>query len=158
MIDSSIVDEQSALDLRLHPPRSVHATFQGVVMLARVADKASAAAFGHLGDYTFDCPLDKAVFAFLGIEGEDFLNAVRAGNLESFVDAYVARKTPAEISAWNEAFIGYVPAPDSDSWRRLVKMRDRYAPDRKDIVNWADVLDLDEGREVPLRSPRAEPK
>jgi hypothetical protein len=142
-------------DLRTSPPSSVHATFHGVVMLARVTDKAKAAAFGQLGEYTYNCPLDRAVLGYLGMDGDAYLRVIRAAEshaeIDAYVDSFVSQKPPAELAAWNEKFIRYVPAPESDSWARLVKMREHYAPGREDIVNWADVLDLEEGRDVPLR-------
>jgi len=147
------------LDLRFEPPSSVHAKYHGVVMLARVTDKAKAAAFGHLGEYNFNCPLDRAVLGYLQIDGEEYLRVVRAAKGEADIEAYVlpfiAKKSPEDIEKWNYNFIHYVPPHGSDSWARLVKMRDQYAPDRVDIVNWADVLDLDEGRIVPFRGGAA---
>jgi len=144
------------VDLRVEKPRSVHERFCGVVMLARVVDKAHAAAAGMLGEYLYDGPMDKAVLAFLEIDALELLRAAGEsaddGDIETFVRPYVARKTPAEVETWNAGFIGYVPKEGSDSRRRLVEMRDRLAPGREDVLTWADVLDLDDGREVPLRS------
>ena len=144
------------MDLRTERPRSVHERFCGVVMLARVVDKARAAAAGTIGEYLYDGPMDKAVLGFLEIDALELLRAVGSSandaEVEAFVRPHLERKTPAEIENWNAGFIGYVPKEGSDSRRRLVEMRDRLAPGREDILTWADVLDLDDGREVPLRS------
>jgi hypothetical protein len=147
------------MDLRTDHPRSVHARFCGVVMLARVVDKARAAAAGTLGDYLYDGPMDKAVLGFLEIDALELLRTAGASrndaDVEEFVRPYVGRKTPAEVEAWNASFIGYVPKEGSDSRRRLIEARDRLAPGRDDIRTWADVLDLEDGRSVPLRTQRA---
>jgi hypothetical protein len=144
------------MDLRIHAPRSVHDRYCGVVMLARTVDKARAAAAGTLGEYEYDCPMDRAVFGFLGIEAERFLDAVRAAatdaELVGYVQPFVDRKPAAELARWNADFISYVPRAGSDSARRLREARDRLALDRTDIVTWADVIDLDEGRVVPPRA------
>lgn len=146
------------MDLRTERPRSVHERFCGVVMLARVVDKARAAAAGTVGDYLYDGPMDRAVLGFLEIDALALLHVVGASfgeaEVEAFVRPYVERKGPAAIEAWNASFIGYVPKEGSDSRRRLVELRDRLAPGRDDILTWADVLDLEDGREVPIRTHR----
>lgn len=143
------------MDLRVAKPRSVHARFCGVVMLARVIDKARAQLAGTLGEYLYNGPLDQAVLGFLEIDAQMLLEAVRNARddagVEAFVRPYVARKGPDAVDAWNTGFIGYVPKEGSDSRRRLVELRDRLAPGRDDIWTWADVLDLDDGRDVPRR-------
>lgn len=128
-------------------------------MLARTVDKARAAAAGTLGAYDYDCPMDRAVFAFLGLDASAFLAAVRAAasdrELDAYVRPFVERKDAAEVERWNHDFIHYVPRAGSDSARRLRELRERLAPERTDIVTWADVIDLDEGRAVPPRAPVA---
>jgi hypothetical protein len=145
-----------ALDLRVVVPCSVHTKYQGIVMLARVIDKARAAAHGHLGEYLYNGPMDKAVLGFLGMDDGALFEVVRGATDDCIIDEYVAtfvgRKAPHEITEWNTAFLNYVPAPESGSWRRLVELRKRHAPDRFDVVTWADVLDLEEGRVVPRRA------
>ena len=145
------------MDLRSNHPRSVHARLLGVAMLARTVDKACARAHGHLGEYGYPCPMDNAVLGFLEIDADDLLDAVRrdpsAASIESFVAPYVERKGEAEVARWSDGFLNYVPAAGSDSRRRLIAMRDELAPGRPDIMTWADVLDLDEKRAVPLRTP-----
>ena len=90
------------------------------------------------------------------MKSSDLLEVVReaatASDIEAFVRGFTSQKTTQEISLWNDKFIHYVPAPDSESWQRLVALRNKWAPDRHDIIHWADVLDLDEGRDVPLRT------
>ncbi len=65
---------------------------------------------------------------------------------------FVDRKTAAEVERWNGEFINYIPRAGSDSAQRLRALRERLAPERTDIVTWADVIDLDEGRVVPPRA------
>jgi hypothetical protein len=43
--------------------------------------------------------------------------------------------------------------PDSDEkWAYFRSVRDKLDPTRSDIVAWADLLDLEEGRPVPRRA------
>ena len=124
-------------------------------MLARTVDKARAAAAGTLGAYDYACPMDRAVFAFLEIDADAFLDAVRNAPddaaLEAYVRPFVARHPVEAVEHWNDGFINYIPREGSDSAARLLAQRERLAPDRTDIVTWADVIDLDEGRPVPPR-------
>lgn len=63
------------MDLTKEYPRSVHDKWQGVVQLARTIDKGKAKARGNVGEYHFNCPMDQAVFGFLGIDHEQLLDS-----------------------------------------------------------------------------------
>lgn len=65
------------MDLTKEYPRSVRDTWQGVVQLGRTIDKGKAEAFGYIGDYHYNCPMDQAVFGFLNIDHERLLDAIR---------------------------------------------------------------------------------
>ena len=58
------------MDLTKEHPRSVRDKWQGVVQLGRTVDKGKAEARGNVGDYHYNCPMDQAVFSFLGIDHE----------------------------------------------------------------------------------------
>jgi hypothetical protein len=147
------------MDLTKSYPRSVKDTVAGVVMLARTADKAKAKNDGDLGEYHYNCPMDQAVFGFLGIDHEAFLEAVKNAKSDADIEAYakpfVAKKSPAEVAEWNATFLQSKPAPGSDSETYFLDLRNQVAPDRTDVVAWADLLDLDEKREVPRRATAA---
>ena len=147
------------MDLRTNHPRSVHERFLGVAMLARTIDKARAKAAGTLGDYDYPCPMDKAVLSFLELDPDVLLDLATTFpddvELAQHLRPIIDRKAQAEIELWSAGFIDYIPKPGSDSAHRLLELRKRLAPERDDIVTWADVIDLEEGRTVPIRSPRA---
>lgn len=141
------------MDLTSSFPRSVKDKIAGVVMLARTTDKAKAQANGNIGEYHYNCPMDVAVFSFLGIDHEKFLDTVKHAKndheIEAFAQEHAAKKTPAEIEAWNADFLKYAPAPGSDGEKYFHDLRSQVAPDRTDVTAWADLLDLDEKRQVP---------
>ena len=124
--------------------------------LARTADKAKAKAHGNLGEYHYNCPMDAAVFSFLGFDHEQFLETVTAARddraIEAFVREYAAKKSPAEIERWNAEFLAHAPEPGSDGATFFVDLRSKIAPDRTDVTAWADLLDLDEKRDVPRKA------
>ncbi len=142
------------MDLTTSYPRSAKDKTAGVVMLARTADKAKAKLHGNIGDYHYNCPMDQAVFGFLGIDHEKFLEVAGNGDtaIESFVSEYAAKKTDADIAEWNANFLNYGPAPGSESETYFHELRGQVAPDRTDVTAWADLLDLDEKRDVPRKT------
>lgn len=141
------------MDLTKTYPRSVHEKWLGLVQLGRALDKGKAKAFGNLGEYNYDCPMDKAVFDFLGMDGEEFFgiikNAKSDAEIEAYAKQFVEKKPPSEIESWNREWVTH--KPEGEKWAYFVNLRDRIAPDRTDVTTWADLLDLDEKREVPQR-------
>jgi hypothetical protein len=71
------------------------------------------------------------------------------------VKTFAAKKTPAEIAEFNEHFVAHKPDPGSDGEKYFLDLRNSVAPDRTDVTVWADLLDLDEKRNVPKRVPVA---
>ncbi len=144
------------MDLTQTYPRSVRETLGGVVMLARTADKAKAAAKGNIGEYHYNCPMDQAVFAFLDMNHERFLDKVKIAasdaEIEDFVKLHTAEKRPDEIARFNADFLQMKPTPGSDGATYFEQLRASVAPERTDVTTWADLLDLDEKREVPRRT------
>lgn len=126
----------------------------GLVQLPRTIDKAKAVAFGNVGEYNYDCPMDQGLFEFLGLTGEELLEIVRGAKSDAEIETRLApivrKKTAEEISHWNHEWLEHAPA--GRSLEALVTIRSRIAPDRTDVVTWPDLLDLDEKRQVPVRT------
>ena len=142
------------MDLTKTYPRSVRDKVHGLVQIGRAIDKGYALAFGNIGEYNFDCPMDKAVFAFLGIDAEKLLERIKQTKSVAEIEAYVSeefisKKSPAEIEQWNQQWLSR--SPEGESLGYFVGLRDEIAPDRTDVTTWADLLDLDEKRAVPKR-------
>ena len=143
------------MDLTKNYPRSVREQYLGLVQLGRAVDKGKATAAGTNGEYNFDCPMDKAVFDFLELDGAKLLDVIRGAKSDEEIDAYlkpfVAKKRPDEIARFNEQFVQRKPTDDSLPY--FLNLRNQAAPERTDVTTWADLLDLDEKRHVPLREP-----
>jgi hypothetical protein len=143
------------MDLTIEKPRSAKDTLAGLVSLKRVIDKAKASNAGHLGDYDYDCPHDKPLFEFLGTTGPEFASKVddlqTDGAIADWVQAeFLSRKAAEEIDRFNHDRTRWHPEPGSHAAEYFEQLRDQVAPGRSDIVTWFDVLDLDEGRPVPV--------
>lgn len=141
------------MDLTKTYPRSVHEKMLGIVQLPRTIDKGKAKAYGNTGEYNYDCPMDKALFDFLGVNGDELLEVIKNAKSDAEIEAYckqfVDRKSPDEIERWNHEWVTH--KPEGPSLEYFLNLRNQVAPDRTDVTSWADLLDLDEKRAVPRR-------
>ncbi|HET6276274.1 MAG TPA: DUF5069 domain-containing protein [Candidatus Cybelea sp.] len=142
------------MDLTKEYPRSVREKWQGVVQLGRAIDKGKAEAHGDVGDYHYNCPMDQAVFGFLGMDHERVLDAIRNAKTDAEIEVYtrpfVDAKSSDEIERWNHEWLSHEPeGPSRDAFMNL---RAEIAPDRTDVTTWPDLLDIDEKRHVPRRT------
>ena len=101
----------NAKDLTQEPPRSPRIRIRDYVILARAIDKCRADLACQAGEYHFDCPLDRILFTFKGIAGDDLRRVVARGATDDeialWVDEQGIAKTPEEIQAWSNAIEGY---------------------------------------------------
>ncbi|MEO7038744.1 MAG: DUF5069 domain-containing protein [Candidatus Elarobacter sp.] len=143
------------LDLTTSYPRSVRDKALGVVQLGRAVDKGIALANGTNGEYNYDCPMDRSVLMFLGVDGEALLDVIKNAQSESEIEAYlqpfVAKKSAQEIEEFNAEFLTSGPKPGTDGEKYFLGLRNEVAPTRTDVTAWPDLLDLDEKRDVPQR-------
>jgi hypothetical protein len=142
------------MDLTTTAPRSAKDKMAGLVSLKRTIDKARAHNEGTLGEYDYDCPHDKPLFEFFGIDGATFAKKVAELKTDEAIEAWVrsdflSTKTQAEIDAFNAARMRWHPEPGEHSYAYFTQLRDEIAPGRDDVVTWFDLLDLDEKRPVP---------
>jgi len=143
-----------APDLTRQFPRSPGEKLGGYVHLARMADKARAKAAGTVGEYIYPCPLDQMLLEFLKVDADAFYETVRKNDdpgLVAWLKEAATLHRPEEVEAWNQAFLNRKPR-NEESQRRFDEIRNRLAPHRTDITAWPDLLDLEEGREVPIRT------
>ncbi len=144
------------MDLTTSYPRSVRDKLFGLVQIGRTVDKGKAFAIGKEGEYHYNCPMDQAVFGFLGIDHDALLNVIKNAKSDAEIDSYVKgfidKKSPQQIETWNQEWLAHEPDND-DSRKFFLELRNSIAPDRTDVTTWADVLDLDEKRSVPKRQP-----
>jgi Domain of unknown function (DUF5069) len=145
------------MDLTKTYPRSVKAKFAGLYMLGRTTDKARAFNAGSLGEYHYNCGMDQKAFAFLGVDHETFAKKVTQLRDDSAIEGWVKEsflktKSGADIEAYNKSLDELSPAPASDGEKYFLELRTSLAPKRTDITTWADLLDLDEHRDVPIKA------
>jgi hypothetical protein len=142
------------MDLTTSYPASVRQELHGIVQLQRTIDKGAALAAGTIGEYHYNCPMDKHLFEFLGIDHEALLDVIKTSTpaeISEYVAPFVHAKSDEEIAAFNRDWLQHAPEPGSDAAKYFVQLRTEVAPDRTDVTSWADLLDLDEKRSVPHR-------
>ncbi len=143
------------MDLTKSYPASVREELHGLVQLKRTIDKGKAQAAGTIGEYIYDCPMDKHLFEFLDLDGDTLLDVIKSasndGEISEFVAPYVHAKEDSEIETFNREWLKSAPEKGSKPEEYFLKLRNEVAPDRTDVTSWADLLDLDEKRPVPHR-------
>ncbi|MDB6058668.1 MAG: uncharacterized protein JWO95_2512 [Verrucomicrobiales bacterium] len=98
--------EQLARDLRRTPPRSPRETLGGLVIAARMVDKARADILGINGEYNFfPCGLGAFFWKFTGLDAMKFREFVATGATDQQVDQWLranaTQKDPKTIIKWN---------------------------------------------------------
>ena len=143
-----------AKNLGVEFPRSSKELLGGYVHLARMIDKARAREAGINGEYVYACPLDKALLEFLELSEQDFAYAAKTRTDELILDWIAVHGRPRskkQIELWNKQMLERAP-DDEAKWAYFKKVRDAIDPTRTDIRTWIDLLDLEEGRQVPRQS------
>ena len=137
------------MDLTKDYPRSPNDMLAGIVSLPRMIDKTEANVAGTLGDYDVDCPHDKPVLAFLGVDFATFAAKLKElgyddAKVEAWAQPLVDKHSSAEITAFNESRRDW--KPDDHSQVYFDKLKAEVAPNRADVTTWFKLLDLDEKR------------
>jgi hypothetical protein len=134
-------------------PRSALEQFAGVIMAPRTTDKCRAYLEGTLGEYIYNCGLDRKLFEFLGTEKDEFAGVVRGasgdGDVEAFVRQKVAGRSEADIAAWSREFLNYEPDLSRPAYAGQAQALEQRAPGRADLTLWVHLTDMEEGRPVP---------
>jgi hypothetical protein len=77
-------------------PRRGRQALDGIYWLARVSDKARAAAAGTIHDYIYPCPMDKGVLERWGVTPDEFDGAVKKYQTDSALLAWLKERVPQE--------------------------------------------------------------
>jgi len=141
------------MDLSKEYPRSALERFAGVVMAPRTSDKCRAHLENTLGEYIYNCGLDRKLFEFLGTDKDEFAGVVRQasgdGDVEAFVQQKIIGRSREEIESFNRKFLDYEPDLSRDAYSGQAEALQRRAPGRTDITLWIHLTDMEEGRPVP---------
>lgn len=137
------------MDLTKDVPRSPNEMLAGIVSLPRMIDKTQADSEGTLGEYDVDCPHDRPVLEFLGVDYPTFKAKLQELNFDTdavgtWAQPLVDKHSQAEIEAFNASRRAW--APDDHAQAYFDQLRAQVAPGRSDVATWFKLLDLDEKR------------
>jgi len=108
----------TAKDLSKEPPRSPRTRLGGYAIMARMIDKGRAHFRGTAGDYHFDCPVDKELFKFKGISGDEIAPLLKAdvsdNAIADWIDRHGIAKAASEVRAWSDAAEAVLPYNDPE--------------------------------------------
>ena len=104
-------EKMKAKDLTKEAPRSPRMRIRDYAILGRAIDKCRAEMEGCAGEYHYDCPLDRTLFTFKGVTGDELKAQVKRGlgdeDLGLWLDEHGVGKTPEEIQAWSDSMEAY---------------------------------------------------
>jgi hypothetical protein len=135
------------LDLRTHRPRSVRATILGFYLVPRTIDKLRAELpGGNLGPYVnHDTGFSAYVVRRMGIEMNDFRNAVAAAPDEDTVVAWLAARVDTALAPMvNAKLESFVVERMSAEDQALVRERHPVMEQRSDLSVILDILEADD--------------
>lgn len=133
------------MDLTKQFPRSPYDVLVGIVMLPRTIDKCKAFLIGKLGEYHYDCPLDRGLFSFLGTDKDKFAKKVKELKTDAKIAEWVEsfNKNQNEKDQFNNKMRHSMPHDeDSRKWMESEKKK----LGRKDYFSYFDNIDADEKR------------
>jgi len=135
-------------DLTKRAPRSPRVRLGGYVILPRMLDKGRATLAGTNGEYHYNCPLDQRFLGFAGIDPEALKQQLAAGKgdgeiLQWILENSATKPSDIEIAAWSDFAERRTPS-DVETRAYFNAQHTNYGPKREDIVNWFDLLDLDD--------------
>ena len=141
----------NAKDLTKEYPRSPRETLAGYVIAARMLDKCRAAISGTLGEYHFDCPLDRYFLQFAGIDAESFRSFVETGAdddaVAAWIEEHATRRSRIEVIKWNnqmrEKRLGDMPENVQEFLEGYIP---EFLPAGRVVYRWFDVYDIEEKR------------
>jgi hypothetical protein len=134
-------------DLSKQAPHSPRERIGGFAIACRAVDKCRASLAGTLGEYRYDCPLDKQLFSFKGITGDQFKAAIKAAKNYDEVGTWLlangTAKSPPEIEDWSDDQEAGNPMKNSEKRDRFIENCHRLGlnPDKTTTFDWLEADD-----------------
>ena len=134
-------------------PRSGRELVGGVAYLGRAIDKMRADLNGTVGEYLAACPQSRRVYALFGVTVEQFREALQQqpvdqGVLRWLQEHGTAQPSQEQIKQFSEEILTSRVPPERLT-RTLASIGH---PERTDITTSVDLQDLEEERDIPMRS------
>jgi len=140
-----------ATDLSKEYPRSPRDMLAGYVLAARMLDKCRAVIAGSAGEYHFNCPLDRFLLDFTGIDAELFRSFVATGANDDEVAAWIGEHATSrprtEVIRWNNRMRDMRLSDMPDQIQEFLEGYILECLPRGSVVyHFLDVFDIEEDR------------
>jgi len=135
------------LDLSEQAPHSPRERIGGFAIACRAVDKCRASLAGTLGEYHYDCPLDKQLFSFKGITSDQFTAAVKVAKNYDEVGTWLlangTAKTAPEIEDWSDDQEAGSPMKNLEKRDHFIESCHRLGlnPDKTTTFEWLEADD-----------------
>jgi hypothetical protein len=139
----------NAPDLRTGYPCSPNVSLGLFVILPRIIDKCRALVAGTVGEYNYNCPLDRRFFDFAEVDAEVFKEQVASGKNDEELLAWIKGNSKTwsdeQIRAWSYRMRWM--RPETDEMKAYFEgLRESIAPENYAVETWFQLLDVDEKR------------
>ena len=132
-------------------PRSPRETLAGYVIGMRTLDKCRAFVAGTIGEYHFDCPLDKMFLDFTGITAKKFQAQVATGatdeEMAEFVKKQAKKRPTIKVIKWNNDLRDRRLSEMSDGIQEYMEgYIPKFIPKNRVVHHFFDIYDIEEHR------------
>jgi hypothetical protein len=140
-----------AKDLTKEFPRSPRETLAGYVLAARCVDKCRAEINNTLGEFHYNCPLDKIFLSFAEIDAQKLKDFVATGandaEVAQWITANAKKRERVEIIQWNnkqrDLRLSDLKPETQEFMEDYIQ---KFVPRNRPVYHWFDVFDLEEQR------------
>lgn len=140
-------------DLAQESPRSPRVRLGGFVILARSIDKCRALLSKKIGEYDFDCELDRILFDWKGIVGNSLKEYITGGHSDNEIVEWFTEngivKNNTEIAAWSNAMDVFAYEGDDEGVEWLQKQFEHLNLPKNSTL--FDYLDADDKSSFGIR-------
>jgi hypothetical protein len=135
--------------------RSPYEMVGGLTFLPRTIDKMRARIAGTAPEYKHNAGLSQQLCELFGLTADQFQEVVAASETdEQVLHTLLARRplSQSEIEEWNHRARTRAPSSEKGKAKHRQQLEQAGFGHRTDVVTMFDRVDLEDGREVPLRS------
>jgi hypothetical protein len=139
------------MDLTQFIPRSPRNKLAGIVMIARMLDKARAYNSKSLGKYIYPCPLDQIILDFLSIDHKKLAyqaQKLTEKEIELWINKMLSNRSISDKDNINKKLLGEKPNT-KESINRFNLIRDKINPSIKNVTTWVELIELEERQIIP---------
>ena len=145
----------ASVDQSAKVARSPYETLGGINFLPRTIDKMRGRIAGTAPTYKHNAGLSQQLCDLFGVTADEFQAIVAANETdERVLNVLLARRplSQQEIEEWNHRAQTRAPQDEKGKAKHRQQLEDAGFGHRTDVVTMFDRVDLEDGRDVPVRA------